>query len=71
MSNVVGDAKDENNFPHKLLLTNTRVSKIRKALANVLSSSISLAKTQLHKIGQSRGSLGRLLGPLFKTNCLW
>ena len=54
-----------------MLLTNTRVSKIRKALANVLSSSISLAKTQLHKIGQSRGSLGRLLGPLFKTNCLW
>ena len=58
-----------NNFPHKLLLTNTRVSKIRKALANVLSSSINLAKTLLHKIGQSRGNLGRLLGPLFKTNC--
>ena len=58
-----------NNFPHKLLLTNTRVSKIRKALANALSSSINLAKTLLHKIGQSRGHLGRLLGPLFKTNC--
>ena len=22
-SNVVGDSNDENNFPHKLLLTNT------------------------------------------------
>ena len=54
-----------------MLLTNTRVSKIRKALANVLSSSINLAKTLLHKIGQSRGHLGRLLGPLFKTNCPW
>ena len=25
-SNVVGDSNDENNFPHKLLLTNTQVS---------------------------------------------
>ena len=30
-SNVVGDSNDENNFPHKLLLTNTQVSKFRKA----------------------------------------
>ena len=27
-SNVVGDSNDENNFPHKLLLTNTQVSKL-------------------------------------------
>ena len=33
-SDIVGDANDENNFPHKLLLTNTQVSKIRKAFAN-------------------------------------
>ena len=25
-SNVFGDSNDENNFPHKLLLTNTQVS---------------------------------------------
>ena len=25
-SNVVGDSNDENNIPHKLLLTNTQVS---------------------------------------------
>ena len=30
-SNVVGDSNDENNFPHKLFLTNTQVSKLRKA----------------------------------------
>ena len=30
-SNVVGDSNDENNFSHKLLLTNTQVSKLRKA----------------------------------------
>ena len=33
-SNVVGDSNDENNFPHKLLLTNKQVSKLRKAFAN-------------------------------------
>ena len=33
-SNAVGDSNDENNFPHKLLLTNSQVSKLRKAFAN-------------------------------------
>ena len=26
LSNVVDDSNDENNFPHRLLLTNTQVS---------------------------------------------
>ena len=52
-SNVVGDSNDENNFPHKFLLTNIQVSKIRKAFANGSSANIKLSKTQLHKIGQS------------------
>ena len=30
-SNVDGDSNDENKFPHKLLLTNIQVSKLRKA----------------------------------------
>ena len=34
-SNVAPDSKDENNFPHKLLLTNIQVSKLRKALQMV------------------------------------
>ena len=38
-SNVVGDSNDENNFRHKLLLTNTQVSKLRKAFANNSSAS--------------------------------
>ena len=67
MSNLDGDSNDENNFPHKLLLTNTQVSKLRKAFANNSSANIKLSKTQLHKIGQSGGFLGRLLGPLLKT----
>ena len=66
-SNVVGDSNDENSFPYKLLLTNTKVSKIRKVFANGSSANIKLSKTQLHKIGQSGGFLARLLGPLLKT----
>ena len=66
-SNVVGDSIDENNFPHKLFLTNTHISKLPKAFTNNSSSNIELSKTQLHKIGQSRGFLGKLLGPLAKS----
>ena len=66
-SKVVGDSNDENNFPHKLLLINTQVSKLRKVFANNSSANIKLSKTQLHKIGQSGGFLGRLLGPLLET----
>ena len=65
-SNVVRDCNDENSFPHRLLLSNTQVSKIRKAFANASLANIRLSKTQLQKIGQSGGFLGRLLGPLLK-----
>ena len=33
-SNLIRSSNDETNFPHKLLLTDTQVSKIRKAFAN-------------------------------------
>ena len=65
-SNVVGDYNDENNFPHKLLLTNTEVSKLPKTFANNSSVNKKLSKTQLHKIGQSGGFLGRFTEPLLK-----
>ena len=64
-SNVVGDSNDENNFLYKLLLTNTQIS-IRKAFANNSSVNIKLSKTKLHKIEQSEGFLGRILGLLLK-----
>ena len=66
-SNVVGDSNNENNFPHKLILTNTQVSRLSKAFANGSSPNIKLSKTQLHKIGQSGGFLDRLLESLLKT----
>ena len=66
-SNVAGDSNDENNFSHKLLLTNAQISKLCKAFANGSSANIDLLKTLLLKIGQSRGFLGEHLGPLLKT----
>ena len=54
------------NFPHKLLLTNTQVSKFHPAFENDSSANEKLSKTQLHKIGQSGGFLGRILGRLLK-----
>ena len=50
-SNVVDDSNDENNFLHNLLLTNTKVLRLRKAFANGLLANIKLSKTQLHKVG--------------------
>ena len=64
-SNMIGD--NETNFPHQLLLTNRQVANIRKAFANNSSIDIKLSKTQLSKMIQSGGFLGRLLGPLLKT----
>ena len=58
---------NESNFHHKLLLTNREVSNLRRTFGNYLSEDIKLPKTQLSKIIQSGGFLGRLLGPLLKT----
>ena len=66
-SNMVGNSNDNTNFPHELLLTNRQVENIRKAFANHLPTDIKLSKTQLSKMIQSGGFLGRLLGPLLKT----
>ena len=54
-SNIAGDSNDERNFPHKLLLTNTQVSKLCKSFANNSSANIKLSKTQLQKIVQLGG----------------
>ena len=62
---MIGD--DETNFPHKLFLTNRQVSNLCKVFANYLSTDVKLSKTQISKMIQSGGFLGRLLGPLLKT----
>ena len=66
-SNMVGNSSDNTNVPHELLLTNRQAANIRKAFANYLSTDIKLSKTQLSKMIQSGGFLGRLLDPLLKS----
>ena len=66
-SNMAGDSNDNTNFPHELLLTNRQVANIHKAFANHSSIDIKLSKTQLSKMIQSGGFLGKFLGPLLKT----
>ena len=66
-SNMVANSDDETNFPHKSVVTNRQVASLRKAFANYLSTDIKLSKTQLSKMIQSGGFLGRLLGQLLKT----
>ena len=55
------------NFPHGLLLINRQVANIHKAFGKNTSIDIKLSKTQLSKMIQSGGFLGRLFGPLLKT----
>ena len=56
-----------NNLPHELLLTTRQTTKLRNAIANNMSTGIKLSKTQISKIIQSGGFLGKILGPLLKS----
>ena len=64
-SKIVGGSNDDNKFPQKLLLTNAQVSYLCKTFAN--NSSGKIKYSQLHKIAQSGGFLGRNLGLLLKN----
>ena len=64
---MIGNSDDNTNFPHELLLINRQVANLRKAFANHTSADIKLSKSQLSKMIQSGGFLGRLLGPLLRT----
>ena len=54
LSNVIGDSNDDINFRYKLL-SDTQVSRIRKAFANVSSANIKFSKPQLSWIVQLAG----------------
>ena len=66
-SNMIGNFDDKTNFPNELLLTSKQVANLRKVFANNSSPDIKLSKSQLSKMIESGGFLGRLLGPLLKT----
>ena len=52
---MIGSSNYEINFPHKILLTNTLVSKICKVFATGSSANIEFSKTQSTKFVQSGG----------------
>ena len=64
---MISNSDDETNFPQELLLTNRQVANLRKTFANNSSTDIKLPKTQLSKMIQSGGFLGRFLSPLLKA----
>ena len=53
-SNVIGDFDNEVNFPHKLLLTNIKASRILKAFANASLANKKFLKAQVSKRGIRR-----------------
>ena len=65
--NLIGNSKYETDFSHKILLTDTQVSKIRKAFANGVSAKIKCLKTQLYKMMQSRRVFG-IFNPINTIN---
>ena len=52
-SSLIKGPNDQTNFSHTLLLTNTQISKTRKAFANGSSANIKFSKTQLPQMIQS------------------
>ena len=64
---MIDDSNGVTNFPHKLLLTDTEVSRPGKAFTNNSLAHMKLLETQLSKMVQLGGFLGRLLRPLLKT----
>ena len=60
-SNMIGNSNDETKLPHKLLLADRQVANLCKAFANKSSTDIMLSRTELSKMIQPGGLLGRLL----------
>ena len=58
LSNLNRNSKDETNFQHTILLTDTQVFKSRKAFAYASSVNMKFSKTQLSKMIQLEGILG-------------
>ena len=63
---MIDHYNDNINLPHKLLLTNTQVLRLRKAFVNNLSSHRKSAESKLSKMVGLARFLGRLLQGLVK-----
>ena len=56
---MIAHSDDKTNFPHELILTNRQDANLRKVFASQTSTDIKFSKTQLSKMIQSGGFLGR------------
>ena len=61
---MIRSSNGKTNFPHKLFLTDTQVSKNRKAFANGSPANITFSKTNLSKMIQSGEVLGDLIAAI-------
>ena len=59
---MIGDYNDEIKFPHKLLLTDTQVSRLCSPFVDNPSGNTKLSKTQLSKMVQL-GELESIFSP--------
>ena len=57
---MIGVFNGDIYFPHKLLVNDAQLSRLRKAFANNSSDNIKLSKTQHHKTVQLGGFFGFL-----------
>ena len=55
------------SFLYKLLLADRKVSNLCKPFLNNSATNVKFSRTQMFKIIQLGGFLGKLLGPLLKT----
>ena len=61
---MISNSDDETNFCHKLLVTNRQVANIRKTFANHTLNDFKLSETNLSKMIQLGGFIGRILDPI-------
>ena len=54
---MAGDSNNKINFPHKSLLIDEQVLRLRKSFSNGLSANIKFSKTQLSKMMKLGGFL--------------
>ena len=64
---MIGNSDGEANFQYYNFIYNRQIASLCKSFANNSSVNIKLSKTQLSKIIQPGGFLGRFLDPLLKT----
>ena len=62
---MIGSSNDEKDFAHKLLTTDTQISKLSKSFVNSSLGNIKFSKSQLSKMIYSGGFLNNILGAFF------